>query len=99
MATTATCARCARDLGEGHGFVLAGERRCMRCTLMRSALLKRSLLTALVVGTILTAINQGGRILGGSLASDLAWRVPLTYMLPFCVATWGALVNSRPLKP
>ena len=75
---------------------MAGERRCLRCTLMRPALLRRSLVTALVVGTILTLINQGGRILGGSFASDLFWRVPLTYFVPFCVATWGALVNSRP---
>ena len=52
-------------------------------------------LTALVVGTILTAINQGNVIAQGDLPSSLAWKVPLTYAVPFCVATWGALINSR----
>jgi len=23
------------------------------------------------------------------------WKAPLTYLVPFIVATWGALVNSR----
>jgi hypothetical protein len=53
------------------------------------------LLTALVVGTVLTAINQGNLILSGDLSAALIWKVPLTYCVPFCVATWGALVNSR----
>jgi hypothetical protein len=75
--------------------VIGGERRCLRCTLLRPSLLRRSLLTALVVGSFLTAINQGNHIAQGDLAGDLAWKVPLTYAVPFCVATWGALVNSR----
>jgi hypothetical protein len=25
----------------------------------------------------------------------LLWKIPLTYLVPFLVATWGALVNSR----
>jgi hypothetical protein len=58
-------------------------------------MLRRSLLTSIVVGTILTAINQGTTLLDGNLQVALAWKVPLTYAVPFCVATWGALVNSR----
>jgi hypothetical protein len=58
-------------------------------------MLRRSLLTALVVGTILTAINQGNVIAQGNAASSLIWKIPLTYCVPFCVATWGALINSR----
>jgi hypothetical protein len=58
-------------------------------------MLRRSLLTALVVGTILTAINQGNLILQGNLSPILLWKIPLTYCVPFCVATWGALINSR----
>ena len=72
------------------------ERRCLRCTLLRPSLLRRSLLTALVVGTVLTAINQGNVMLRGDFPADLAWKIPLSYLVPFCVATWGALVNSRP---
>jgi hypothetical protein len=67
----------------------------LRCTLRYGPLLRRSLLTALVVGTILTAINQGTTLLDGSAAASLFWKIPLTYIVPFCVATWGALSNSR----
>ena len=76
--------------------MLAQERRCLRCTLLRLSLLRRSLLTALVVGTLVTAINQGNVMLAGHFPGDLAWKIPLSYCLPFCVATWGALSNSRP---
>jgi hypothetical protein len=58
-------------------------------------MLKRSALTSLVVGTILVSINQGPRLLGGDLPASLWWQLPLTYAVPFCVATWGALGNAR----
>jgi hypothetical protein len=58
-------------------------------------MLRRSALTALVVGTILTLINQGTILLTGQLPLALAWQIPLTYLVPFCVATWGALSNTR----
>ncbi len=53
------------------------------------------MLTALVVGTILAAINQGPELLAGNLPVALIWKIPLAYAVPFCVATWGALSNSR----
>jgi hypothetical protein len=74
---------------------MGGERRCLRCTLLRPSLLRRSALTALVVGTVLTAINQGNILLEGTFPATLFWKIPLTYCVPFCVATWGALINSR----
>jgi hypothetical protein len=58
-------------------------------------MLRRSLIASVVVGTALTALNQGDAILAGNLASALAWKVPLTYCVPFLVATYGALANSR----
>jgi hypothetical protein len=48
-----------------------------------------------VVGTILVSINQGGILLFGVLPASLLWQIPLTYLVPFCVATWGALSNTR----
>lgn len=74
---------------------MAGGFRCLRCTLMTAALLRRSVVTALVVGSILTAINQGGVLFGGHVPPSLYWKIPLTYCVPFSVATWGALINSR----
>jgi hypothetical protein len=58
-------------------------------------MLRRSLLTAVVVGTILVAINQGNVLTRAHPPASLAWKAPLTYLVPFCVATWGALANSR----
>jgi len=58
-------------------------------------MLKRSVMIAAVVGTLLLAINQGDVILGARWPGALLWKVPLTYAVPFVVATWGALVNGR----
>ena len=58
-------------------------------------MLKRSLVASVVVGTILTALNQGDAIVSGQLAGALFWKIPLTYCVPFLVATYGALANNR----
>jgi hypothetical protein len=76
-------------------YLLGAEQRCLVCALRYRPLLKRSALTALVVGTILVAINQGGILLSGVLPATLVWQIPLTYLVPFGVATWGALSNTR----
>jgi hypothetical protein len=91
----AACQACGRGLERGRGYILGGQLRCTRCTMFRTRILRRSFLTALVIGTILLAINHGNNIVAGDVSTSLAWKVPLTYTVPFCVATWGALVNSR----
>lgn len=58
-------------------------------------MLRRSVATGLVVGTVLVAINQGGALASGHFGASLIWQIPLTYAVPFCVATWGALGSSR----
>jgi len=58
-------------------------------------MLRRSVIIAGVVGTLLLAINQGDLLLGAEWPGALVWKAPLTYLVPFIVATWGALVNSR----
>jgi len=69
--------------------------RCLRCSLLYVPMLSRSLIIALIVGTLLTAINQGNIIAQGDLPLILAWKVPLTYCVPFFVATTGAILNAR----
>lgn len=54
---------------------------------------KKALLTALVVGTILTAINHGDRIVAGDWPPLI--KVLLTYCVPYCVTTWGAITGKR----
>lgn len=72
-----------------------GRSKCGRCALWHGPLLKRSLGTSAVVGTVLLTINQGDVLLSSHWPAALAWKVPLTYLVPFLVATWGALLNSR----
>lgn len=76
-----------------------GARCCLRHALLYRPMLQRSLIIALVVGTILTAINQGNVILGGDFPASLYWKIPLTYCVPFGVATTGALLNARSMEP
>ena len=54
---------------------------------------KKAIYTALVVGTILTAINHGDVILSGSVPPP--WKVILTYCVPYCVTTWGAITGKK----
>ena len=91
----ARCDRCSRELGRRTRFSLDGQSLCLRCVARHGKLLRRSFLTALVVGTLLTAVNNGGVIASGDLPLALAWKVPLTYSSPFLVATWGGIVNAR----
>ena len=93
--TPRLCQVCGKSVAKGHAFTMGGRLRCLRCAVLRRDLLGRSGYTALVVGTILTAINQGNVLLTGDWLGSLAWKIPLTYCVPFCVATWGALINSR----
>lgn len=51
-----------------------------------------ALRVALVVGTVLNAINQGGAILAGN---DIAWfHLLLNYLVPYCVASYSAARNQ-----
>ncbi len=99
MSGSPGCAGCQAPLGEGLAFQFQTPDgplvKCGRCALRHRPMLRRSLLVAAVVGTILLAINQGDLVLRREWSPSLGWKVPLTYLVPFVVATWGALVNSR----
>ncbi len=50
---------------------------------------RRSLCVPLVVGTILTLINQGDALFG---TATINWtKAALTYLVPYAVATYGAI--------
>ena len=53
--------------------------------------MKRSVRVALVVGTLLTLINQGGRLLAIDIDAPTLARIVLTYIVPYCVSTWAAV--------
>jgi len=52
---------------------------------MHRDIVLRGLKTGAIVGTILVAINQGDMILSGQLDASAAWKIPLTYLVPYCV--------------
>ena len=54
---------------------------------------RRALYTALIIGTILTIINHGDHIIHGSWPS--LTKILLTYCVPYCVTTWGAVTGKR----
>lgn len=55
--------------------------------------IRRSSFVALVVGTILNLINQGDALFGH--APVVAWRLALTYAVPFAVASYGSYAALR----
>jgi hypothetical protein len=57
--------------------------------------LRRTLTIALVVGTILTAINQADVILRGDATWATAAKAALNYVVPFIVSNLGLLAGRR----
>ena len=53
---------------------------------------KKAFFTALVVGSILTSINHGDLFLAGE--SPFWLKIVLTYCVPYCVTTWGAITGK-----
>lgn len=50
---------------------------------------RRSFVVALIVGTILNLINQGDALVSGGHINVA--KILLTYAVPYCVATYGAV--------
>lgn len=94
----AACQRCGAALA-GASYEVRAEgsvfARCLRCALLYRPLVLRSAMICLAIGTLLTAINQGNLIVQGTFPAALAWKVPLTYVVPYGVATTGAILNAR----
>jgi hypothetical protein len=57
--------------------------------------LRRTVAVALVVGTVIFAINQLDSVIAGR-ANAATWaKVALTYLVPFSVANYGLLIGQR----
>lgn len=57
----------------------------------RRDVMVRSLKVGAIVGTVLTAINQGDLILSGNIMGSALWKIPLTYLVPFSVSTYASV--------
>lgn len=51
--------------------------------------------TAVVVGTVLSAVNQGAALLDGQATVGTWLRIAINYMIPFIVASVGYLSARR----
>lgn len=55
------------------------------------AVIIRSTKVMLVVGTILMLINYGDRLISNTLETEHLFKILLTYLVPFSVATYSSV--------
>ena len=63
--------------------------RCRYCG--RPENLRATVKIALVVGSLLTGISEGGSLAAGHFTASLAAKVPLNLLVPFVVSNLGLL--------
>ncbi len=63
------------------------------CAATRREVVLRSLRVALVVGTILVAINYTDRWLRGDLTPFDVFKMALTFLVPYCVSTYACVAT------
>jgi hypothetical protein len=80
--------------GARRGPSWSTPRQAARLWFARSTL-RKTVKIAIVVGTLLSLINQGSVIAGGDATSATWVRVGLNYIVPFCVSSIGFLSATR----
>ena len=68
---------------------------CMMCAVLYRPVLHRAIYISLLVGTILTIINQGDVLLAGAITPLVVTKILLTYAVPYSVSTFSALSANR----
>lgn len=61
----------------------------------RPAFLKKTIRTALFIGTVLFLINHMDEVVSGRATAGTYLKGLATCIVPFCVANWGILVATR----
>lgn len=61
--------------------------------------LRRSIGAALVVGTILSLINQADVVFGGRATAGTWAKIGLCFVVPFLVSSYGIVLGSRAAGP
>ncbi len=55
----------------------------------------RSTRIALLVGTIIALINHGDKLFTGQIDAMTAFKIGLTYLVPYCVSTYSSVSAVR----
>jgi hypothetical protein len=62
---------------------------------LRRDVVNRAIKVSLIVGSILIVINYGDVMIAGETYSAMVWKIPLTYAVPYCVATYASVEALR----
>lgn len=65
---------------------------------MQPTVVRRAVAYAVVVGTILIAINHGDALLQGELTATRSLKMGLTVLVPYCVSTLSSVGAIRSLN-
>ena len=63
------------------------------------SVVRRASAVAVVVGTVLVAINHGDAIVRGDFSLGRGVRVLLTVLVPYCVSTYSSVGFLRDASP
>jgi hypothetical protein len=64
----------------------------------RRDVVRRALIVAAVVGTILITINHADALWRGDISSKRIWQMGLTYLVPYCVSTYSSASALRSVQ-
>jgi hypothetical protein len=81
-------------MGSGEPWSRGGVRDALSI-IMRREHLRRTLRIALIVGVVLTLINQADVIVGGDASASTWIKVGLNFCVPFVVSNLGLLAGKR----
>ncbi len=79
---------------ESHRDTWRGWRQALQ-VVSRPAHLRRTAATAVIVGTVLFAINQLDVVVAGHATTAVWLKTGLTYLVPFAVSNVGILIATR----
>jgi hypothetical protein len=68
---------------------------CVACAIRYRPVFRRAITMALIVGTILTLINQGDILFRGAVTALVILKIGLTCTVPYTVSTVSALAANR----
>ena len=61
----------------------------------RGTVVRRAVVIALIVGTVLAIINHGDFMLEGTLGEGSIKKILLTYLVPYCISTYSSASAIR----
>lgn len=86
----------SRDSDGWYSLALSAENReAVPRFPTRGNVLRRNLLIALVVGSVLSTVNQMAFLLGGPITPGVLLKIAFNYLVPFTVASVSASLNRR----